>query len=95
MSTPEISGVGTVKRESGPRLRCTDDGPNCFYVTYRGHQVAVERDHRSSPWSFLVVCPDGIRAADGVMREPATKREAIIHALSGALLWTPKQRLSA
>lgn len=71
----------------GPRLRCTEKWPNGFYGTYRGHQVAIERDHKSRPWTFLVVCPDGTRAADGVMREQTTMREAIIYALRGALLW--------
>ena len=73
--------------KAGPRLRCTEKWPNGFYGTYRGHQVAIERDHKSRPWAFLVICPDGTHAADGVMREQTTMREAIIYALRGALLW--------
>jgi hypothetical protein len=72
---------------SGPRLRCSEKWANGFYGTYRGHQVAIERDSRNDPWTFLVVCPDGTYAADGVMRERTTMREAIIYALRGALLW--------
>lgn len=72
---------------SGPRLRCTEKWENGFYGTYRGHQVAIERDSRKDPWKFLVICPDGTRAADGMMRERTTMREAIIYALRGALLW--------
>lgn len=74
-------------RSNGPRLRCTEKWNNGFYGTYRGHQITIERDSPTDRWAFLVVCPDGTLAADGVMRERATMREAIIYAVRGALLW--------
>lgn len=77
---------------SGPRLRCDERSANLFYGRYKGHTVALERDSRNDPWTFLVVCPDGTRAADGKMRERTTMREAIIYALRGALLWPNAQR---
>lgn len=93
--TPE-NAPGVKAKTGGPRLRCTEKWENGFYGTYRGHQVTIERDHKSRPWTFLVVCPDGTRAADGVMRERTTMREAIIYALSGALLWPqPRPGLGA
>lgn len=93
-STPKPSAEGDngghpspMSGSAGPRLRCTEKWENGFYGTYRKHQVAIERDDKSRPWTFLVIGPDGIRAADGVMRERTTMREAIIYALRGALLW--------
>ena len=71
---------------SGPRLRCIERSPRLFYGRYKGHEVGVERDHKGR-WCFLVICPDGTRAADGITREPCSQREAIIYALRGALLW--------
>ena len=77
----------TPAKNSGPRLRCDERSASHFYGKYKGHLVTIERDHRSRPWTFLVVCPDGTRAADGEMRERTTMREAIVYALRGALLW--------
>ena len=85
--------AGATGSASGPRLRCIEKWSNGFYGTYRGHTVAIERDYRDDPWTFLVVGPDGIRAADGVMRERTTLREAIIYAVTGACLW-PNSELS-
>lgn len=49
--------------------------------------MAVERDHKTEPWAFLVTAPSGLNVADGYTKEPMTLREAIIHALTGAGLW--------
>lgn len=72
---------------SGPRLRCDERSGNHFYGWYRGHQVAIERDDPSRAFAFLVIEPDGTRAADGIADKGLTMREVIIHALEGALLW--------
>ncbi len=71
---------------SAPRLRCHERSARLFYGRYKGHEVGVERDHKGR-WTFLVIGPDGTRAADGITREPCTMREAIIYALKGALLF--------
>lgn len=47
----------------------------------------MERDHPSRAFSYLVVGPDGIRAADGIADKGMELREVIIHAVTGALLW--------
>jgi hypothetical protein len=75
----------------GPRLRRTEKWENGFYGTYRGHQIAIERDHPSRAFAYLVICPDGTRAADGIADKGMTMREVIVHALTGALLWPNKQ----
>ena len=75
---------------SGPRLRCDERSANHFYGRYKGYAVAVERDHPSRAFAFLVVCPDGTRAADGIADKGMTMREVIVHALTGALLWPNK-----
>lgn len=85
--TASSGSVERLVRPSGPRLRCIEKWSNGFYGTYRGHTVTIERDYRDDPWTFLVVGPDGIRCADGVMRERTTLREAIIYAVTGAQLW--------
>lgn len=82
--------AGAEGSASGPRLRCDERSANHFYGRYRGHTVAVERDHPSRAFAFLVVCPDGTRAADGIANKGMTMREVIVHALTGALLW-PKR----
>lgn len=79
--------MSTASKE-GPRLRCDERSANHFYGRYRGHVVAVERDHPSRAFAFLVVCPDGSRAADGIADKGMTMREVVIHALKGALLWS-------
>lgn len=74
---------------SAPRLRCHERTRDTFYGSYKGHEVGIERDSRADRWTFLVIGPDGIRAADGITRDRCTMREAIVHALTGAQLYTP------
>lgn len=69
---------------NSPRLRCHEKGENYFYGSYRGHSVSVLRDSPERAWAFLVQCPDGTYAADGLMDRKASMREAIIHAITGA-----------
>lgn len=68
------------------RLRCDERSANRFYGRYKGHLVQVERDHPGRAFAFLVVHPDGTRAADGIADKGMTMREVIIHAITGALL---------
>lgn len=77
----------------GPRLRWRVCTRNQYVGDYRNHTVEVWRDSPRKPWHFIVTGPDGIRAADGQMRECTTQREAIIYAVRGAMLWpnTPEE----
>lgn len=81
--------------KSGPRLRwriCT----SCQYVgDYKGHEVYVWRFNKRKPWAYVVTAPDGTKVADGIMDTRGTMREAIVHAVTGAMLWQPKAENSA
>jgi hypothetical protein len=69
-----------------PRLRVQVDEENYFEGVYRKHIVVVSRLLPSKRWDFTVICPDGTRAADGIMSEIGSKMEAVFHALKGAEL---------
>jgi hypothetical protein len=76
-----------MKTQNGPRLRWRVSTRNHYEGDYKKHRVTVWRNSERRPWHFLVTGPDGIHAADGQMRERTTRREAIIYAVRGALLW--------
>jgi len=74
-------------KKKGPRVRCRASSRHQFIGDYKGHSVEVWRHDTHRPWHFVVTCPDGTRAADGQMKRPGTMREAIVHAVCGALLY--------
>lgn len=75
-----------VGSSSGPTLHSDERSVSHFCGRYKGHLIQVERDHPTQAFAFLVVRPDGTRAADGIADKDMTMREVVVHALTGALL---------
>lgn len=75
------------RKPAGPRVRCVASTRDQYIGIYKRHDVNVWRNGAHRPWHFIVTAPDGLRLADGQMKKPGTQREAIIHALTGAMLF--------
>jgi hypothetical protein len=72
---------------SGPRLRWEAASGSQYWGSYKKHKVAVWCYNKRRIWSYVVTAPDGTKVADGIMDGPGTMREAIVHAVTGAMLW--------
>lgn len=72
-----------------PRLRTIQKSANSFLGQYKGHVVDVSRQSRNENWYLLVTAPNGCYSCDGWWRDSTekTRREAVLEALRGALLW--------
>jgi hypothetical protein len=75
-----------------PRVKCYSKDRNNFHGFYKGFEIIIERQNRKDPWYIMVFDEDGY-AYDGWWTEPqredriATRREAVLEALRGSLLW--------
>jgi hypothetical protein len=65
---------------------------NAFWGTYKRHEIHLNREDRNDDWYIQVIHEDGGRLYDGSWGDSAgkTRREAIIEALRGAMLWPNK-----
>lgn len=100
MTIEETTGAGTASALSdglgAPRLRKIQQSRNTYLGRYKGHVVDVSRESRSDNWYIIVTAPNGCYSYDGWWRDSAgkTKREAILEALHGAMLWAPNSKLT-
>ena len=96
MTTPIAQGPVDVNVRR-PRLRVIQQSRNTYLGRYKEHVVEVCKERNDKNWYIVVTGPSGCYCYHGWWRDSTnkTKREAVLEALQGAMLWTPNALANA
>lgn len=63
------------------KLECSERSERIFYGSFEGNRLALERDHQSDPWEYLVTSSAGRILAHGRTPKPTSLCRAIHDAI--------------